>query len=257
MDPGTIVGLVVAIVAIFASMIMEGGSPGSMFLVPPMLLVFVGTFGVAMASGTLKDTLKAGAFAKMALLSKKTDSSETIATLVTLAERARKEGLLALEDSIKEVNDPFLKSGLEMAVDGTDPEELREILESQIDAKRKSDGQGAKFYNDMGGFAPTIGIIGTVLGLVHVLENLSDPEQLGHLIAAAFLATLWGVMSANVFWLPMANKIKRASGIECHHMEVLVEGVLAIQAGANPRMIAQKLRSLMPDAAPADEKKAA
>jgi chemotaxis protein MotA len=168
---------------------------------------------------------------------------------VKLADRARREGLLALEDAIKAVEDPFLRKGLELAVDGTDPEELREILEAEVGAKKKADAFGAKLLADMGGFAPTIGIIGTVLGLVHVLENLSNPGQLGHLIAGAFVATLWGVMTANVLWLPMSNRAKRLSELECAQMEMSVEGILAIQAGANPRVVAQKLRSLLPPGA--------
>jgi chemotaxis protein MotA len=144
------------------------------------------------------------------------------------------------------VENPFLRRGLELAVDGTDPEELREIMEAEVDAKRKQDQVGAKIFADMGGFAPTIGIIGTVIGLVHVLENLGDPGKLGHLIAGAFVATLWGVMTANVIWLPLANRLKRLSGLEAAQMELAIEGVIAIQAGANPRLVAQKLRSLLP-----------
>jgi chemotaxis protein MotA len=154
--------------------------------------------------------------------------------------------LLALEDAASEVADPFLRRGLELAIDGTDPEELREILEAEIAAKRKEFKQGGKLFADMGGYGPTLGVIGTVVSLVHVLANLSSPEELGKLIAAAFVATLWGVMSANVLWLPMANKIKRLGEIETQQMELVIEGVLSIQAGVNPRLIQQKLRSFLP-----------
>ena len=246
MDPATIVGIVIALVAVLVSMIMEGGNPASILLPPAMLLVFGGTFGVAMAGGLLKDATGIGGALKNALLSKKHDPGDSIATVVDFAERARREGLLSLESEVKNVDDPFLKKGIEMAVDGTDPEELREILEAEIASKRSSDKAGAKFFSDMSGYAPTLGIIGTVLGLIHVLENLSEPEKLGHLIAGAFVATLWGVMSANVFWLPLANKLKRVSEIECHHMELILEGVLSVQAGANPRVIEQKLLSYLP-----------
>ena len=134
-----------------------------------------------------------------------------------------------------------------MAVDGTDPEEMREILEGEVYAKRAQAKANGKFFADAGAYAPTIGIIGTVMGLVHVLENLAKPEELGHLIAAAFIATLWGVMSANVIWLPIGNRLKRLGELEVTRMEVVVEGVLAIQAGSNPRIVAQKLRSLLPE----------
>ncbi|MFL6107994.1 MAG: motility protein A, partial [Marmoricola sp.] len=166
--------------------------------------------------------------------------------VVGLAERARREGLLALEESIATIDDPFLVKGVTMAIDGTDPEEVRDILEAEVYAKRAEDKQRAKFFADAGAYAPTIGIIGTVMGLVHVLENLAAPEELGHLIAGAFVATLWGVTSANVIWMPISNRLKRLGELECARMELAIEGVAAIQAGSNPRIIAQKLRSLLP-----------
>lgn len=256
MDPATFAGIALAFAAILVSMTMEGGNPASMLAVPALILVFGGTLGAAMAGGMLKDSLGIGKQMQRALLSKPVVSDALIEQVVTLAERARREGLLALEDAIKGVDDPFLRRGLELAVDGTDPEELREILEAEIDAKRKADKAGAKIFADMGAYAPTIGIIGTVLGLVHVLENLSEPEKLGHLIAAAFLATLWGVLSANVLWLPLGSRLKRLSELECGQMEIAVEGVLSIQAGANPRLVAQKLRSLAPPGSAAKAKAA-
>jgi len=179
-------------------------------------------------------------------MSKKVVAGEVVESVVALADRARREGLLALEDAAKDVNDPFLQRGLQLAIDGTDAEELREILEGEVDAKRKADKAGAKFFADAGGFSPTIGIIGTVIGLIHVLENLSQPDKLGHLIAGAFVATLWGVMLANVLFLPLANRLKRISELECAQMDLVIEGIMAIQGGANPRLVAQKLRSLLP-----------
>ena len=256
MDIGTLVGIGMALVAVFGSMLMEGGNPLSIVLLPPMFLVFVGTFGAGMATGSFKDAAGAIKWFKVALLSKVVNSGLLVADIVKLAETARKEGLLALEDAVRKVDDPFLRRGLELAIDGTDPEDLRDILESEIAAKRLADRVGAKLFNDMGGYAPTIGILGTVLGLVHVLGNLSNPSELGRLIAGAFVATLWGVMTANVFWLPMAGKIKRVSDLECGQMEVLLEGIMAIQAGSNPRMVARKLKSLLPiDQQPPEEVK--
>lgn len=154
--------------------------------------------------------------------------------------------MLGLEESASRLDDPFLKDALQLAIDGTDPEDLQDVLFGTIESKRAYDKIGAKFYADMGAYAPTIGIVGTVLGLVHVLENLSDPESLGHLIAAAFLATLWGVMSANVIFLPVSARLKRLTELEVASMEVVVEGVAAIQAGSNPRAVARKLHSLLP-----------
>ena len=134
---------------------------------------------------------------------------------------------------------------------------MREILEGEVTAKKAHSKQTAKFWSDAGAYAPTIGIIGTVMGLVQVLENLAEPEKLGHLIAGAFIATLWGVLSANVFWLPIAARIKRLAELEARRDEIVVEGVLAIQSGSNPRIVAQKLRSLLPADAQEPEAEAA
>jgi chemotaxis protein MotA len=177
--------------------------------------------------------------------------------VVKLADKARREGLLTLEETANEVGDEFLSKAIGLAVDGTDPEELREILEAELYAKKAADKQSAKFFNDMGGYAPTIGIIGTVMGLVHVLENLSQPDLLGHLIAGAFVATLWGVMTANLIWLPIGNRLHRLGELEASRMELVIEGVLAVQAGSNPRVVAQRLRSLLPAADRETEEKAA
>lgn len=257
MDPATIIGVAIALAAILGAMILEGGNPGSLFLLPPILLVFGGTIGAAMASGLMRDSTGAIALLKRAFLSKRTDYGHLVDSMVKLAEKARREGLLALEDALKDVDDPFLKKGLHLAVDGTDSEELREILEGEVDAKRKADRAGSKVFTDMGGYAPTIGIIGTVIGLVHVLENLAEPQQLGHLIAGAFVATLWGVLTANILWLPLGSRLKRLSEVECAQMELVIAGIINIQAGANPRLVAQKLRSLLPPDAAPPRKKAA
>jgi chemotaxis protein MotA len=148
---------------------------------------------------------------------------------------------------------------VEMLVDGTEPNELRDILEAKVDAKRARDRAHAKVFADMGGYAPTIGIIGTVLSLVHVLENLDKPEQLGHMIGGAFIATLWGVLSANVLWLPFASKLRRMSELEAQSMELAIEGLMSIQAGSNPRVIEQRLKAFLPpeSAAPVPDQKAA
>jgi chemotaxis protein MotA len=246
MDMATLIGVVLAFGAVMICMLMEGGNPAAILLPPAMILVFVGTFGVALACGYQKDAIGALKALKDALMTKKQEADEVVTTLVGFAEKARREGLLALEEAAKSIDDPFLRKGIELAVDGTDPEELREILEAEIQAKRTADKAKAKFFADMGGFAPTLGIIGTVLGLIHVLENLSEPEKLGHLIAGAFVATLWGVLTANVMWLPIGNKLKRVAESEAHHMELILEGVLSVQAGANPRIIEQKLLSFLP-----------
>ncbi|WP_183093920.1 motility protein A [Nocardioides stalactiti] len=257
-DPATVIGIGLGLVVIVAANVLEGGNPMSLLLLPPMLLVFGTTILVTVAGGTIADAKQSMKAAVRAFKGgdESTGGGDLVPHVVKLADRARREGLLALEDGLADVPEPFLVKGVTMAIDGTDPEEVREILEAEIDAKRRTDAQSAKFFKDAGAYAPTIGIIGTVMGLVHVLESLADPAELGHLIAAAFVATLWGVMSANVLWLPLGSRIKRLSDLECARMEVALEGVAAIQSGANPRLIAEKLRSLMPMPAGTDSEAA-
>ena len=246
MDPAPAIGIGAGFAVVIAANVMEGGNPMSLMLGPPLLLVFGTTILISIAGGTMSDAKSVPTSIVRAFTGKVEPASTMIPEVVTLAERARREGLLALEDSLPTLEDPFLAKGVTMAIDGTDPEELREILEAEVHAKRAEDRQAAKFFSDAGAYAPTIGIIGTVMGLVHVLENLAAPEELGHLIAGAFVATLWGVTSANVLWLPLSSRLKRLGELECDRMELAIEGVAAIQAGSNPRIIAQKLRSLLP-----------
>jgi chemotaxis protein MotA len=246
MDPLTLIGVLAGFAAIFVAVTLEGGNPMAMFLLPPMLLVLGGSIAVALAGNTLGDAPRFGKDLVKAMSGKAAKPGASLAVVVSLAEQARREGPAGLEDAASQLTDPFLKEALELAIDGTDPEDLQDVLFGKIEAKRTYDKVGAKFYADMGAYAPTLGIVGTVMGLVHVLENLSEPESLGHLIAAAFLATLWGVMSANVIFLPVAARLKRLSELEIASMEVVVEGVLAIQSGASPRVVARKLGSLLP-----------
>ena len=246
MDPASLIGLAIGFGAIIMAILLEGASPMSVFLPAPMVLVFLATFGVAMAGGTLRDTIYALKQLPAAFTRKPSKAAASVDTIVSLAEQARREGLLALEDAAKDIENDFLRDGLRSAIDGTDPEDLRDILEDKIAAKRAEDKVGYKFYDDMGGYAPTIGIVGTVVSLVHVLENLADPSELGHMIAAAFLATFWGIFTANVMWLPIGSRLKRISNLECDEMEIILEGLLAVQAGSNPRLVGERLRSLIP-----------
>ncbi|RLV56476.1 motility protein A [Aeromicrobium phragmitis] len=245
MDPATLIGIAAGALILVIVNALEGGSLSSLVLLPPMLLVFGVTIAVTIAGGTLGDLRQVPRSLQRAFRGRAPQTDDVVPTVVQLAERARRDGLLAIEEDLATVDDPFLVKGLRLAIDGTDPEELRELMEAEIDAKRVQDRQRAKFFADAGGYAPTIGIIGTVMSLVHVLENLADPEKLGHSIAAAFLATLWGVLSANIIWLPIAARLRRLSELEGERMEVVVEGVVAIQAGSNPRIIAQRLNTLL------------
>ena len=254
MDPSTLIGFVISMVALLAFMVMEGADPTSLLFLPAIILVIVATFGAAMSGQTMSDLSKMGGWFKLALMPARIPAAtEQIQTLVSLAERARKEGLLALEAQVKAIEDPFLKRGLQMGIDGTDPEELRAVLESEIAAKKAEDKTAAKFMTTMGGYAPTIGIVGCIVGLMNVMGSLSDPEALGPMIAAAFVATLWGVMAANFWFLPMGAKILRVSELQAAQMELLVEGISEIQAGTSPRAVRLKLNSLIPPSEVAKE----
>jgi chemotaxis protein MotA len=246
-DPATLIGFVVSLVALLVFMVLEGSDPMSLLALPAIVLVIVATFGAAMASQTMNDLKKLPGWFKMAVMPAKVPpATDQIQTLVSLAEKARKEGLLALEAQVKAIEDPFLKRGLQMGIDGTDPEELRAVLESEIAAKKAEDKVAAKFMNAMGGYAPTIGIVGCIVGLMNVMANLNEPSSLGPMIAAAFVATLWGVMAANFWFLPMGAKILRVSELQAAQMELLVEGITEIQAGISPRAVRLKLTSLIP-----------
>ncbi|MGY1815452.1 flagellar motor protein [Blastococcus sp. SYSU D00820] len=254
MDPSSLIGIVLSLVALLVFMIMEGADPSSLIFLPAIILVIVATFGAAMTGQTMDDLKKLPSWFKMAVMPAKVPpASDQIQTLVSLAEKARKEGLLALEAQVKLIEDPFLKRGLQMGIDGTDPEQLRDVLESEIAAKKAEDKVAAKFMNTMGGYAPTIGIVGCIVGLMNVMGNLNDPESLGPMIAAAFVATLWGVMAANFWFLPMGAKITRVSELQAAQMALLVEGIAEIQAGTSPRAVRLKLTSLIPPSEAAKE----
>jgi chemotaxis protein MotA len=169
--------------------------------------------------------------------------------IVGYAEKARRDGLLALDEAVKEIKDPFTQKGVQLVVDGTDPDLVAAVLDAENEAMRKRHAAGRAPFMQAGGYAPTMGIVGTVFGLVNVMNNLNAPSTLGPLIAAAFLATLMGVGSANVVFLPMANRLKELSEAELHFREMTLEGILGIQAGDNPRVVAEKLMAYV---APSD-----
>src|SRR4051794_1124183 len=236
-------------------MLLEGTSPLAVVLLPALLLVFGATFGATVAGSTSGDVRKIGSWFRLAFSNDRgPHTSELIAQLVDLATKARKEGMLPLENHAAKVRDPFLRGGLQMAIDGIPVEQLREVLEGQIAVQRSEDRVAARFFTRMGGYAPTIGIIGTVVGLVQVLQTLDDPTRLGPLVAGAFVATLWGVLSANFVWLPLAAKITRTSELRASQRQLLVEGVTEIAAGSSPRLIRQRLQSMV---APSEARQAA
>ncbi len=245
-DRMTIIGIGGALTCVVLSMMLDGGSPLVLFKPAPLVLVWGGTLAASMAGVMRSDVRVVRSVMKQATRSPQRVPGEDIGRIVGLAEVARREGLLALEKASADVSDPFFKKGIELTVDGTDPEEVREVMEGEIDALRERHKAGAKFFTDMGGFSPTLGILGTVIGLVHVLGNLSTPSALGPAIASAFTATLWGVLMANLVWLPIANKLHRASELEVQNRKLVLDGILAIQAGSSPRMIEARLLAYLP-----------
>jgi chemotaxis protein MotA len=256
MDPLTIAGIVLALATTFAAMFMAGMDPIGIFFGDPgsILLVFFGSLGATAASGTLPD-LKNGlkAMVKAFAGGAPPDSAGSIEQLVGFADIARRDGLLTLESSLAEVDDEFLKRGLMMAVDGTDPEELRETLDLELSQMAARHRAGAAFFSNAAGYAPAFGVAGTVIGLIDMLSNLSDPGALGPALAVAFSTTLWGVFLANYIYTPVSMKLKRTSAIEVAFRELLVEGILSIQAGANPRALSGKLSAYLPPSERADE----
>lgn len=246
MDPATIIGLLLAFGAMFTMLFMEGANVSSILLPAPMIIVFFGTIAVGIASGTISDTLIAFKTLPSAFRGKIAPVTGLIDRLVELADVARKNGLLALEAEAHATKDPFLARALQSMADGIDGDELRDQLEDEIATRERTDAVAHKFFSTLGGYAPTVGIIGTVVSLTHVLENLSKPDELGHMIAAAFVATLWGLVSANFIWLPIGSRLRRLSELEVERMALAVEGLLAIQAGSQPILLEERLRAMVP-----------
>jgi chemotaxis protein MotA len=253
MKAATAIGIGVSLLGLLLGSTMEGTTPAAFINIPAMLIVFVGTFGATLAGSTMERMKAIPALYKKAISPDKPDLASQLEVLVGFAERARREGLLALDDEVAELDDAFTKKGLQLVVDGTDPELVREILENEIDGMASRHHGGAQPFEKAGGLAPTLGIIGTVMGLVHVLQNLSQPATLGPAISGAFIATLFGVASANLVFLPVATKLKLLSAEEQELRTMTLEGILAIQAGDNPRVVADKLLSFIPPSERASE----
>ena len=246
MDPATLIGIALAFGALLGMILIEGSSVTAILLPAPMILVFGATIAVGIASGTLKDALLAVRALPTAFRGKTTPPQEVIDQMVAIAEKERGAGLLAPEQDAENVADPFLRDALQNIADGTDADELRILLEDEISTRAKSDRTAARFFTVMGGYAPTIGIIGTVVALTHVLENLGSPETLGPAIATAFVATLWGLLTANFLWLPIGARLGRLSDLEIERMTLMMEGALAVQSGSQPRLLGERLRAMVP-----------
>ncbi len=252
MDLGIPIGLAVGLAGIVGSVLVDGGSLIAFVNLSAFLIIAGGTLGAAMVSTTVRDVLRIPALVRKALWGwVGADSVTLIATLVAAAQRARRDGLLVLEDIAEDpATDPFLAQGLRLVVDGADETTVREILTAEIAAMQRRHQRGIALFESMGGFAPTMGIIGTVLGLVHVLARLGEgsTQGLGQGIAVAFIATLYGIFSANVLLLPLAGNLRAKSEEESFRRQMVLEGISGIQAGHNPRMLEMRLRAFYPAA---------
>lgn len=246
MDIATIGGLILGIGAIVVSYIMEGGHLSAIIHAPAMLIVIGGTIGASMVTTSVNTLWSIPKVLKYAFTGNVPNPLKTIDSLVGLSEKARREGILGLEKDMAHVREPFFRKALQLVIDGTEVTVLKEILETEIAYTEDRHRKGILFFQKMGGFSPTLGIIGTVLGLIHTLGNTSDASRMAEAIAGAFIATLWGVALANLCYLPISDKLKLRHEEELANLDLIMEGIVAIQSGDNPRVVKTKLLSFIP-----------
>jgi len=241
MDILSIIGIIVGVGAILLGQFIEGGHIGSLLNGPAILIVGGGTIGAVMLQTPLKIFARSMRMLIWMFVPPRSDPEQTMMAIVDWSKITRKEGLLGLERLVEEEPEPFARKGLQLLVDGNEPEVIRNSLEVELYARESQDTEAAKVYEGMGGYSPTIGIIGAVMGLIHVMGNLADPSQLGGGIAVAFVATIYGVGLANLIFLPIANKLKLLVKQRSMHHEMTIEGLVAIAEGENPTNIQSRL----------------
>ncbi|MDO7906620.1 flagellar motor protein [Paenibacillus sp. JX-17] len=242
MDITALLGILAGLAALLIGFLWEGGQLSGLLQGTAALIVFGGTLAAVAVSFPPSRLRTIPRALQLAFGRERSDGEQWIEDIVNMAGTARRTGVLALERVSREHPNAFLKEGIQLVVDGTEREQLREILELEIDAVEQKHEAYAKMFEAAGGYAPTMGIIGTVMGLIHVLGTLTEPANLGSSIAVAFTATLYGVASANLIFLPIASKIKARGEAEVFTMEMLLQGVLAIQNGENPHLVRRKLQ---------------
>jgi chemotaxis protein MotA len=245
MDILSIIGVVLAFAAIIGGNVLEGGHIDSLINGPAMVIVIGGTVGAILLQTPVSVFIHALRVAGSVFIPPKLDLEESIDKLVTWSNIARREGLLGLEDIAESEPDLFVRKGMQLLVDGSEPEVIRDILEVEMDSREQHDIQAAKVFESMGGYSPTIGIIGAVMGLIHVMQNLADPAKLGSGIATAFVATIYGVGLANLFLLPFGSKLKSIALRKSHYRDMVIEGIVSIAEGENPRHIESKLQGYL------------
>jgi chemotaxis protein MotA len=244
-DVTSVAGVPIGLGFILLGQLLEGGSLRSILQVTAAVIVFGGTLGAVLVSFSLDDVRRAVRSLRTVFVDREAPMEDTIATITRFAVKARRDGIMSLEDEVERLQDPFLRRGLGLAVDGTSPGTLRTMLELESASREDLEEVPARVFESAGGYAPTVGIIGAVLGLIHVMENLTDPNKLGAGIAVAFVATVYGVGSANLIFLPIAAKLRARATVHARRRQLVCEGILAIQEGQNPRLIEHKLRGLL------------
>jgi len=255
MDIMTIAGVAIALGAILGGQMLEGGHVGSILQLTAFIIVMGGTLGAICVQHPLPVIIRGVTSLSLALFDPKSNGKEHVAQIVDLANISRKQGLLALEGKLKSIHDPLFKKGVQMVVDGTDAKVIQSVLEVEVEHEEDEGVIAAKVWEAAGGYAPTVGILGAVLGLIHVMENLADPSKLGGGIAVAFVATVYGVGAANLFFLPLANKIKLKLKRVTTTRTMMIEGLVGLAQGENPRMLQEKLESYLPHGERSVEKK--
>jgi chemotaxis protein MotA len=247
-DKISIFGLIIGIGAILGGQVLEGGRIASLIQPTAMVIVLGGTLGATMLQSPAAVFRRGVRMLAWVFFPPAVDCQRIIGQVVQWSQRSRREGLLALENYLNQIRDPFTRKGLQLLVDGVDAERLREVMEVEIGAYEDEMHEGAKIWEAAGGYAPTIGILGAVLGLIHVMEQLSEPTKLGAGIAVAFVATIYGVGLANLVFLPVANKLKACIARQVTAREMLLDGLMGIAAGDNPRIVESRLEGYLPGA---------
>ncbi|WP_349255238.1 flagellar motor protein [Spectribacter hydrogenoxidans] len=245
MDKMSFAGLVMAVVAVLGGSILKGSGLGALWSSAAFVIVFVGTFAAVFIQTPFPTFRRAVVILRWVFSPPALAPVETMGRIVEWSNIARKSGLLGLEAEVESQSDPFVRKGLQMLVDGAEPATIRSVLEVELNTREHTEQQAAKVYEGLGIYAPTLGILGAVLGLMAVMQNLSDPDKLGHGIATAFVATIYGIGSANLIFLPIAAKLKGTVNAQSRHREMLIEGLVAIALGENPRNIESRLQGFL------------
>ena len=245
LDLLSLIGVIIAFGAILGGNFLEGGHLAQLANGPAAVIVIGGTAGAVLLQTPISIFLHALHRSKNVIFPNEDAMEAAIKKIIKWSNVARKEGLLGLERAADKESDPFVRKGMQLLVDGVEPGAIRSVLEVDLDSSEQHDIEAAKVFEAMGGYSPTIGIIGAVMGLIHVMQNLADPSKLGSGIATAFVATIYGVGFANLFLLPIAGKLKTQAKARSHYREMMIEGVVSIAEGENPRNIELKLQGFM------------